>query len=84
MAWPKGQPRTKAQELQPEGPAIEKIVTSIDSWISEQEEKAMLLGFVIVKASHPDAEERMYPGKYSGFLLVNGEAKVQINSGEWI
>ena len=82
MAWPKGQPRNKAQEVQPEG--VESVVTSIDDWIAEQEQKAQELGCVIVKASHPDAEERMYPGKYSGFPLVVGEAKVQLNSGEWV
>lgn len=82
MAWPKGQPRNKANEVQPDG--VETVVTSIDDWISEQEQKAQELGFVIVKASHPDAEDRIYPGKYSGFLVVNGEAKVQLNNGEWI
>ena len=82
MGWEKGKLRTKAQEVQPEG--IERVVTSIDDWIAEQEKKAQELGCVIVKASHPDAEDRMYPGKYSGFPLVVGEAKVQLNSGDWV
>lgn len=63
---PKEAPQTPAEPAKPDAG------TTLDALLEWAQEAKFKDGVVVTRISHPDAQERIYPGKYSGFHLVRG------------
>jgi hypothetical protein len=48
-------------------------VMPLEQYIKEHEDAAQKTGLVVTKIVHPQAENRVYPGRYAGIVLIEGE-----------
>lgn len=48
--------------------------SSLADYIAAREVQKLDSGVVLVKVTHPDADSRVYPGRYSGIVLEQGPA----------
>jgi hypothetical protein len=56
-------------------------VMPLDLFIAEHEKAAQGGGLVVTKLTHPDAEERIFPGIYAGIPVAKGEPAAIYSDG---
>lgn len=68
MARPKANQETSANE-------------SLDDFIRRHEDAANDKGVVVVRVSVPGAESRVFPGRYSGIVVADGDHEAIYSDG---
>lgn len=73
--------REAAAQFEDTTPSVRVATESLHEFIANREALRLHEGVVLVAASHPDGDERIYPGKYSGIRLSRGEPSVTYSDG---
>lgn len=73
--------REAAAQFEDTAPDVKAVAESLHEFIANREALRLHEGVVLVAATHPDADERTYPGKYSGIRISKGEPSVTFSDG---
>lgn len=87
MGWPKGKKRGPVEQgnsaIDPPDEAEESVPTEAPEDLEGLREWAerLKLPCVVVELSHPEAVDRVWDGKYSGYAQKKGDLLIRWNDG---